>query len=169
MRLEQLIDPLGVKGKDIENITVNDIQFRSGSVKNGDLYVAIKGTKHDGHVYIEEAISQGAIAVVGENESLSLPIPYFAVPDAREALGKMAAVFYNNASSDHITIGITGTNRKTITSYMVRNLLESSNRSCSLIGTVSNYVNGVSHISTTTTPNAVELHKMLSISEKMIM
>lgn len=164
MRLYDLIAPFAQTGKEIKNITVNNIQFRSKSVQKGDLYVAIKGLKHDGHDFIEEAVQHGAVAVVGEDPDISLSVPYFTVTDSREALGKMAAILYNHPSIKCITIGITGTNGKTTTSYMIRHLLESSKRSCSLFGTVTNYVNGHPLISSATTPDAVELQRMLSMS-----
>lgn len=165
MRLDDLISPLAQTGKKVENIPVRNIQFHSGLVKKGDVYVAIKGLKHDGHDFIEEAIKHGAVAIIGEVADISFSVPYVKVTDSREALGKMAAKLYNHPSTKRTTIGITGTNGKTTTSYMVRHLLESSKMSCSLFGTVSNYVNGQPLISKATTLDAVELQRMLSISQ----
>ncbi|RSK26596.1 UDP-N-acetylmuramoyl-L-alanyl-D-glutamate--2,6-diaminopimelate ligase [Bacillus sp. HMF5848] len=164
MKLTELLSPLNLNKKVVPDIKIHNIEFRSKAVEKGDIFVAIKGIHDDGHKYIQHAISNGAVAVIGEKEIDDLPVPYIQVHDAREALGKMATVYFNTPSSKHGMIGITGTNGKTTTAYMLHHLLQSSQRSCSLISTVANYINGHEMNSTATTPNVLELQKMLQVS-----
>lgn len=163
MKLNQLMFPL--IGTEIKpDIEINSIQFQSSLVQKGDIYIAIRGFTNDGHKYIGEAISKGASAIVGEEDLLSLPVPYFRVADSREALGRLATSFYNFPAKKHRMIGITGTNGKTTTAYMVKYILQYAEKSCSLISTVSNYINGQELVSTATTPSSLELNKLLSLS-----
>ncbi|MDF0728860.1 UDP-N-acetylmuramoyl-L-alanyl-D-glutamate--2,6-diaminopimelate ligase [Cytobacillus sp. S13-E01] len=163
MKLSKLISHLFTHRK-IPEIDINSIQFKSTLVRKGDVFIAIKGYNEDGHNYIKDSILNGAVAVIGEKDIKSLSVPYFQVKDSREALGQIAAIYYNHPSSVHNMIGITGTNGKTTTAYMVRHLLQSSQKSCSLISTVTNYINGMELIATATTPDALELQRILSLS-----
>jgi UDP-N-acetylmuramoyl-L-alanyl-D-glutamate--2,6-diaminopimelate ligase len=164
MKLIKLLSPLHIHEETVPDIDINTIQFQSGLVRNGDMFVAIRGLTNDGHDYIDEAIANGAAVIVGEKNLRFNKVPYYYVPDARDALGKMAAAFYNYPAFNHTTIGITGTNGKTTTAYMIRHLLTSAKQSCSLISTVANYINGMEQKSTATTPDALELQRMLKQS-----
>jgi len=164
MKLKQLLAHLERSPQFIPDIDVFGIQYRSDMVQKGDIFVAIKGFNDDGHNYIEDAVLRGAVSVVGEKPLTNVSVPYFQVEDAREALGKLASIFYHHPSNSHQMIGVTGTNGKTTTSFLLRHLLQSSEQSCSLLSTVANFINGEKLPSTATTPNAIELQKLLSKS-----
>lgn len=161
---------------DIENrlpqqhltLHIQGIADNSAHVKPNDLFVAISGYQTDGHRYIDDAIQKGAAAVIGEKPITDLPVPYIQVSNSREALGIAAKNFYNNPAKDKVIIGITGTNGKTTTSYLIKHLLESSGHSCALIGTIQTIINGETEESRNTTPNALALHRMLHESKDHI-
>lgn len=164
MKLKNLISSIAGTNENVADIEVNQIQFKSRNVKKGDIFVAIKGLRHDGHNFINEAISKGAVAVIGEENNYSLPVPYIKVEDTRKALGRLAKTLYRDPSLIHNMIGITGTNGKTTTAYMVKHIFETAKESCSLFSTVSNFVNGIELMSTATTPDILELNNMLRMS-----
>lgn len=147
------------------DIKVTGIQFHSGKVQEGELFVAIPGMNIDGHDFIPQAIESGAAAIVGEKHITGLSVPYFQVANAREALAQLAAQYYENPSTRHTMIGITGTNGKTTTAYLLKHMIENAGKSCSLIGSVSNYINSQDIPSVQTTPDALQLQKWLSESK----
>ncbi|RIX45832.1 UDP-N-acetylmuramoyl-L-alanyl-D-glutamate--2,6-diaminopimelate ligase [Paenibacillus nanensis] len=147
------------------DVEVTGIQFHSGKVKQGEIFVAIPGMKSDGHDFIEQAIESGAAAIVGEKPFSGLPVPYFQVTDAREALAQLTAQYYDHPSRRHIMIGITGTNGKTTTAYLLKHIIECSGLRCSLIGSVVNSINGHDIPSLQTTPDVLQLQKWLAESQ----
>ncbi|NRG48047.1 UDP-N-acetylmuramoyl-L-alanyl-D-glutamate--2,6-diaminopimelate ligase [Bacillus sp. CRN 9] len=162
MKLAEIFAILGNRSGGISDLSINGIQSDSRKVKPGDVFVAVNGNVVDGHQYIAEAIEQGAAAVIGQ-QSLSrrLAIPYIKVDNSREALGKLVSHFYHYPSKKHIMIGITGTNGKTTTSYLIKHIIEKTGRTCGLIGTVENVINEQSFSPSNTTPDAVLLQKLL--------
>ncbi|KRE30633.1 UDP-N-acetylmuramoyl-L-alanyl-D-glutamate--2,6-diaminopimelate ligase [Paenibacillus sp. Soil522] len=142
-------------------VLISGIQFHSGKVGKGELFVAIPGIEVDGHDYIHHAIEAGAVAVVGEKELYHLPVPYYRVSNSRLALAQIASQYYDYPSRRHTMIGITGTNGKTTTAHLLRHIIETAGITCSLIGTVSNLINGVDISSSQTTPDALQLQKWL--------
>lgn len=142
-------------------IEVTGIQFHSGKVQKGELFVAVPGMKIDGHDFIHQAIESGAAAIAGEKPIAGLPVPYFQVANSREALAQLAAQYYGHPSTRHTMIGITGTNGKTTTAYLLKHMIEKAGKSCSLIGSVSNCINGRDIPSVQTTPDALQLQKWL--------
>lgn len=146
-------------------IQVTGIQFHSGKVQKGELFVAIPGMQIDGHDFIRQAIESGAAAIVGERSISELPVPYFRVANSREALAQLAAQYYEHPSTRHTMIGITGTNGKTTTAYFLKHIIEYAGLSCSLIGSVMNSINGRDIPSIQTTPDAIQLQKWLSESK----
>ncbi|WP_036581947.1 UDP-N-acetylmuramoyl-L-alanyl-D-glutamate--2,6-diaminopimelate ligase [Paenibacillus darwinianus] len=164
MHLRDALNALLLNSDSINDLVFSGIQFHSGKVNKGDLFVAIPGLATDGHDYIEDAIHSGAAAVVGEKDLHGLPVPYFRVSNARLALARLANAFYDQPSGRHTMIGITGTNGKTTTSYLLRYILESAGITCTLIGTVGHRINGVDMPSTQTTPDALQLQQWLNQS-----
>jgi len=167
MKLSEVIHRLNIKNnisKDFQNIDIEGIADSSKDVRPGFLFVAIKGFKTDGHHFIHEAIKQGAVAIIGENDLKYTSVPYFQVDNSRKALSLVAKNFYRNPSRNKIMIGITGTNGKTTTSYFIKHILESAGKTCSLFGTIENIINGVSSKSLNTTPSSLILQQMLSES-----
>lgn len=144
-----------------ENIT--GIQMDSRKIIKGDLFVAISGFESDGHKFIEQAIANGAVAVVGE-QSLSFTVPYIKVSNSRIALGRLASMFFDYPSRRKKVIGITGTNGKTTVSHMLKHILETNGFRTALFGTVAYTVNNQVYESTNTTPNPIRLQELLAES-----
>lgn len=166
MRLSRVIKCLKDSGEmDFFNRDpeITGLEMDSRSVGKGSLFVAIKGFQSDGHSFIEQAVQNGAAAVVGEKD-LELEIPYIRVKDSRVSLGMLASCFYDHPSRKHKIVGITGTNGKTTTSYILKHMLESAGRTCSLLGTVSYVINNEVYKPTNTTPDALQIQKLLKRS-----
>lgn len=168
MKLKSLIEEINTASKvnyETANLTVTGIADSSDNVSQGYIFVAINGFNQDGHQFILEAIEKGACLIVGESEITDLTVPYIQVENSRKVLGIIASKFYGNPSNQKLMIGITGTNGKTTTSYILKHILESNGKSCSLIGTIQNEINGQVKKSTNTTPSSLDLHKLISESK----
>ena len=150
------------------NITISSIQLDSNHVISSSLFVAIKGTYVDGHSFIEDAINSGAISIVCEN----LPpiqingVTYISVADTSIALSVLAINFYSNPSKQIKLIGITGTNGKTSTAHYLYSLFTQLNFKVGLISTIENKINKRILPSKHTTPNSIEINRLLSIMVK---
>ncbi|MFD2923390.1 UDP-N-acetylmuramoyl-L-alanyl-D-glutamate--2,6-diaminopimelate ligase [Halobacillus naozhouensis] len=149
---------------------VSSLAFHSGRVSVSSLFFSIKGAQEDGHHYIEEAISNGASAVIGENSEqltrLSESYPsctFIVVEDVRNAMAHMSKHFYNHADEQIFTVGITGTNGKTTVAAYVRSLLMLLGVPSGSIGTTgiwSSQEKWMYKKSTPTTPEAIDLHQI---------
>jgi UDP-N-acetylmuramoyl-L-alanyl-D-glutamate--2,6-diaminopimelate ligase len=146
------------------DIVVSNLVFDSRLVGKDDAFVAVLGTLVDGHEYIEKAIDSGAIAIVCSNlpKNLAKGITYVEVTDSAEALGIMAANFYDKPSEKIKLIGITGTNGKTTIATLLHNLYQSAGYNSGLISTISNKIGDKEYPATHTTPDAVQINKMLT-------
>lgn len=165
MKLNQLLNGLELKSNNLlPDLTISGITDNSSEVAEGFVFIAIKGFESDGHDYIESAVEKGASLVIGEQPLAHLSTPYIQVKESRKALGILAKNFYRNPSQNKIVIGITGTNGKTTTSYILKHLLESNGKSCAIVGTLNNIVNGKKLRSFNTTPSSLVLHQLLSQS-----
>lgn len=144
-------------------IEVGSIRFDSRTVQPGDVFVAVRGAAVDGHLFIDKAIENGAAAVVVQSDGLTSgqAITTVHVADSAEALGLMAANFYQKPSRGLMLVGITGTNGKTTTATLLWQLFTALGYRCGLIGTVENRVGESVSLSTHTTPDAVRLHALL--------
>lgn len=145
------------------NITIDKICFDSREVEDASLFVAVVGTATDGHQYINQTIEKGAVAIVCEQfpEQLHDGITYVKVKDSAAALGIIAANFYDNPSNELKLVGITGTNGKTTTATLLHELFMQLGYQVGLLSTVVNKIGNEAIPSTHTTPNAVELNKLL--------
>jgi UDP-N-acetylmuramoyl-L-alanyl-D-glutamate--2,6-diaminopimelate ligase len=159
--LLKIINPLKVCG-DTE-IEIQGLHYDSRQVLPGGLFFALRGSAADGHRFIETAIKAGAAAIVVEDDS-SIPAgtPYAKVPDARIAMSKMAAVFYGNPADKLALIGITGTNGKTTISYIIEAILEEAGIPAAVLGTVSYRFREKALPALHTTPESIDLQKILS-------
>jgi UDP-N-acetylmuramoyl-L-alanyl-D-glutamate--2,6-diaminopimelate ligase len=168
MKLHQLVHGITINSntniETLDHIEVSGIAHNSADVKPGFVFVAIKGFSVDGHEYIHDAILSGAVAVIGESSEISINEPYIQVKNSRKALGIIAKNFYSNPSKNKLMIGITGTNGKTTTSYLIKHILERNGVSCSLFGTIQNIVNGQELKAINTTPSSLELQKLIATS-----
>jgi UDP-N-acetylmuramoyl-L-alanyl-D-glutamate--2,6-diaminopimelate ligase len=147
------------------NIAVTSITFDSRKVVKDSLFVAIKGTQSDGHTFIDKAIESGAIAIVCEQlpENRSEKISYVRVNDSSVALGFMAANFYDQPSESLKLIGVTGTNGKTTTVTLLYHLFRALNIKTGMFTTVRNMINTEEIPATHTTPDAIEINRMLKM------
>lgn len=164
MNLDKLILELDVEDViGVTNVKVNGIQYDSRKVKKNNIFVAIDGFKVDGHDYIENALDNGAIAVILEKDvNINSNVAIIKVKDSRKALAKLSSAFYDNPSRKIELIGVTGTNGKTSVTYIIDSILRASNKKTGIIGTVGTYVNGI-HINTkNTTPESLELQQIFS-------
>src|SRR3990170_6313839 len=127
----------------------------------GSLFVAIPGEHVDGHSFVPRAVSAGAIAVLAEKETPAIEATQVIVPDVREAISKASDIFYGQPSKSLVTIGVTGTNGKTTTTYILESILRKAGHNPGVIGTVNYRYNGKTLPAPHTTPQAPELHKIL--------
>lgn len=144
------------------NIDISGIAYDSRKVKDGDLFVCITGFKVDGHDFIPQAIAQGAAAVVVEKEVKSAAVPIIKVNNTRRALALTAAEFFDNPSSKFKLIGVTGTNGKTTTTYLIKTILELQGNKVGLIGTNQNMIREKVIPTERTTPESYELQHLFA-------
>jgi UDP-N-acetylmuramoyl-L-alanyl-D-glutamate--2,6-diaminopimelate ligase len=139
---------------------VRDLAYDSRRVVPGALFFCVPGFETDGHDFADDAVRRGAAALVVERP-LGLDVPEVVVPDARAAMAPVAARFYGDPSAELDVVGITGTNGKTTTAYLLREMLVASGRPCGMIGTVKTVVGADERPGERTTPEAPELQRDL--------
>lgn len=144
-------------------IAVDSIHFDSRSVKKNSMFVAVKGTQSDGHNYIKQAIDKGSVMIVCETlpEKIIKGINYYRVSDSAMALGIISSNFYDNPSTKLKLIGVTGTNGKTTTASLLFETFMNLGYGCGLLSTVVNKINDKKIPATHTTPDPLELNKLL--------
>jgi UDP-N-acetylmuramoyl-L-alanyl-D-glutamate--2,6-diaminopimelate ligase len=148
-----------VSGK--ENPSVKGIAYDSRQVQQGYLFVAVSGHNTDGADYVAQALSNGASVVVSEHHlELGSDVAHVQVEDARLAMAEIATRFYGDLSSKLTVVGVTGTNGKTTTTYMIRDILKGVGRTTGLLGTVAYEVGNRAIPATRTTPEAPDIHSM---------
>ncbi len=146
-----------------QNVTIKSITADSREVQAGSMFVAVKGGV-DGHQFIDQAIQAGAVAIVAQNpptEEQKKAATWVQVKDSAEALGILASRFYGDPSASMKVVGVTGTNGKTTTTYLLHHIMKTAWTRAGLIGTVK-FDDGVhSSVATHTTPDTVTLQKLL--------
>ncbi|MFQ6091151.1 MAG: UDP-N-acetylmuramoyl-L-alanyl-D-glutamate--2,6-diaminopimelate ligase [bacterium] len=143
------------------DIPIRHIAYDSRKVGPGDLFVALKGLHQDGHAFIGEAVQRGAGAVVLEKDRRTNEVVTIKVPNTREALARLAAEYYEAPAKELKLVGITGTNGKTTISRLVKSILEVAGRKVGLIGTIEYWVGRERISAGLTTPESLDLHRML--------
>jgi UDP-N-acetylmuramoyl-L-alanyl-D-glutamate--2,6-diaminopimelate ligase len=140
---------------------IRSIHYRSQDVMPGGLFVAITGHAADGHDYIDDAIARGAVAVVSQKD-LNVKTTNIRVADTRQALADMAACFFDNPSERLKVIGITGTNGKTTTAYLIESILQHAGFETGVIGTINYRYSGQTFDNPITTPESLDLQRILA-------
>ncbi len=161
MTLRSLLQ--GFATQTIPPLPITGISCHSKQVKPGEIFVAVRGPHHDGHEFLDEAIQRGAAAVVVERlPDAPLRCPMIVVQDTRRCLPIMAARCYGEPAKHLRFIGVTGTNGKTTTTYLLKSILEAAGQGVGLIGTVTYQIGERTLPSVNTTPGALELQRLLS-------
>lgn len=144
-------------------VEVASVSFNSAEVKEGGLFIAIRGTRVDGHQFIPMAVAACAVAVVCEEFPAEMKdgVTYVQVADSQLALAQIASNYYDNPSRELELVGITGTNGKTTTATLLFELFRHLGYSCGLISTVANRINNKIHTATHTTPDPLRLNQLL--------
>lgn len=145
------------------DVEVNDLQIDSRQVKPGALFIAIRGTASDGHAFIQQALANGAVAIVVEQIPANLPdgVTCVEVGNSAEAAGWLAHQFFGEPSTRLKLVGVTGTNGKTTVATLLYKLFSGLGYRCGLISTVENLIAGDKIPATHTTPDAVSLNRLL--------
>lgn len=161
MKLSSLID--GVD-KNIADLDIRGIAYDSRNVEKGYLFVCIKGFSQDGHSYAKAAAERGAAVIVAEDK-IDVDVPVVYTDDSRRAIASISCRFYDNPSKKFSLIGVTGTNGKTTTTYLIKSILEKAGKRVGIIGTNQNIIGDkvlVTQSTTPTTPNALELQELFA-------
>ena len=155
----EVLNSLGDADVDITGVNID-----SRRIEKGHLFVAIPGTQTDGHNFIPKAIEQGAAAILCEYfPNTRVPgITYIAVESTEDAVGKVATVFYGEPSLKLKLVGVTGTNGKTTIATLLYNMFRKFGHKCGLLSTVCNYIEGEAIPADHTTPDPIELNKLLA-------
>lgn len=146
-----------------EGTNVNGIEIDSRNIKEGNAFIAIRGTQADGHNYIGKAIELGAKTIICEKlpETTVEGITYVTISDTEDAVGKIATTFYGNPTEKLDLVGVTGTNGKTTIATLLYNMFRAFGYKVGLISTVCNYIDGEAIPTEHTTPDPITLNKLL--------
>ncbi len=151
-----LREVLGDAARDAPPVEVQALAYDNRRVQPGTLFFCVRGFTRDGHDFAGDAVARGAAALVVDHP-LGLAVPEVVVEDVRAAMAPAAARLHGDPTVTLRTIGVTGTNGKTTTAYLVRALLEAAGHQTGLLGTVTSIVGGLEHSVARTTPEAIDL------------
>jgi UDP-N-acetylmuramoyl-L-alanyl-D-glutamate--2,6-diaminopimelate ligase len=160
MELGELLRAAGVAAdlRGDSSVEIRDLAYDSRRVSDGTLFFCFAGEKTDGHDFAAAAVEAGATALVVERP-LELEVPQAQVEDARAAMAPVAAAFNEDPTSELTVVGVTGTNGKTTTAFLIRHLLEGAGKRCGLLGTVRQVIGGQMEDVERTTPEAIDLQR----------
>jgi UDP-N-acetylmuramoyl-L-alanyl-D-glutamate--2,6-diaminopimelate ligase len=167
MRLDEVIPrplaagasaPRAAVAAEAPRIEVTGLAYDHRAVAPGTLFFCVPGFTQDGHDYAADAISRGAVALVVQRP-LGLQVPEIKVESVREAMAQAAARFYGDPTAGLAVVGVTGTNGKTTSTFLLRAILEAAGRQTGLLGTVTSVIGGVEHEVQRTTPEAIDLQR----------
>jgi UDP-N-acetylmuramoyl-L-alanyl-D-glutamate--2,6-diaminopimelate ligase len=139
------------------NAEINGIVYDSRKTKKGDLFICVSGYKYDGHSYISDALQKGAAAFIVEKDVEVPGAAVIRVKSSRAAMSVLSSNFYGNPSQKLKLIGITGTNGKTTTTYLIKSIMEANKQKIGLLGTISTQIGDKIYVSSRTTPEALDL------------
>jgi len=160
MRLAELVAELpGARIVGDGSVEVSELVYDSRKAGPGSLFFCVVGEKVDGHEFGPRVVKEGAAALVVERELTELAVPQVVVADSRAAMAPLAARFWGDPTAELRVVGVTGTNGKTTTAFLVREILQAADFRCGLLGTVKQVVGGVEKEVERTTPEAIELQR----------
>jgi len=159
MKLSELLPGLTACNQSALEIT--SLVFDSRAAVPGSLYFCIPGNMSDGHLHAADAVARGAAAVVAERRT-EAQAPHVIVPDCRDALARAAARFHGNPAKKLKLVGVTGTNGKTTTTYILKSILEAAGKKTGIIGTNAVFIGDERFDATLTTPDPTDFHAILA-------
>ena len=164
MKLKELlkdIPVIAIVGS--EDVEITDVNIDSRRIKDGHLFIAMKGTQVDGHKFVPKAIELGAKAVMCEDmpEEKAEGVTYVQVESTEDVVGKVATTFHGNPSTKLKLVGVTGTNGKTTIATLLYNMFTKMGHKCGLLSTVCNYIIDEAIPADHTTPDPIELNRLL--------
>lgn len=161
MKLQELLAGVAVQSRTaVPELEIGEVRYDSRAVEKGDLFVAIRGYATDGHRYIEKALAQGAAAIVCEEAPAGAPA--VVVENSRRALAEIAANRFGHPADSMVMLGVTGTNGKTTTTYLIKHILEQAGHTVGLIGTNQNLIGSEAIETERTTPESYELQALFA-------
>ena len=161
MILSEILEGIPCEIRGNQDLEIADLQYDSRKVKSGDLFFCIAGFEQDGHQFAPGAVKNGALAIVVQDWQDNLDVTQVRVLDSRKAMAQAACNFCGNPSHSMKMIGITGTNGKTTTTYMIKKIAETAGMKVGLIGTIQNMIGDTVLHTERTTPESVDLQKLL--------
>lgn len=162
MELRKVLEGLEYEAAGPSLSEIRGISYDSRTIRPGDLFVAISGMQLDGHDFVDEAVKKGASAVLVERHVPNLNLPQVITANTRYALGLISANFYDHPYRKLRVLGVTGTNGKTTTTYLVKSILEQAGYKVGLIGTIQTLIGDVGLESGRTTPESLDLQRLFS-------
>ncbi len=155
------VEVLAQSGNPHENPTVTGVEYDSRRVRSGNVFVAMQGGSSDGNRFIEQAIAAGAVAIVtDEHQTPRSGVAWAEVPHGRRALAGLSANFYGRPTEKLAVTGLTGTNGKSTTTFLVESILAAAGRKSALVGTIEYHVAGEILPAPHTTPESLELQRL---------
>jgi len=172
MRLSSLLEGLPAelaalewrRSKPSDDPMIRGVRYDSRDVSPGDLFVALRGVNSDGHDYLERAVELGAAALLVEElpaDAIRKDVPAVLVPDARRAMAPISARFFGDPANELALVGVTGTNGKTSTTYLIESILAQAGQRVGLVGTVEIRYADTREVSVNTTPESLDLQRTL--------
>jgi UDP-N-acetylmuramoyl-L-alanyl-D-glutamate--2,6-diaminopimelate ligase len=139
-------------------VEISDLAYDTRAVGPGALFFCVPGERHDGHAFARDAVDRGAVALVVERV-LGLDVAQLVVPDARRAMAQAAVVFFDDPTRELEVAGVTGTNGKTTTTFILHSILAAAGRRPGLLGTIDSRIGGERRQAIRTTPEAIDLQR----------
>jgi UDP-N-acetylmuramoyl-L-alanyl-D-glutamate--2,6-diaminopimelate ligase len=162
MLLSKIMEDIGPADNPLGNIEIGGIAVDSRKVRQGDLFVALRGERTDGHEFLPQAARAGAAAALVEREIPSLPLPAVRVPSTAAALPAAAARFYGDPTAKLAVVGVTGTNGKTTVTYLLESIFAAAGKKSAVIGTINYRVGDETLRTGLTTPFPHELQEVMA-------
>ncbi len=161
VRLDDVAAAAGGVVRGDHDVLVRDAAYDSRAVPDGSLFFCVPGRTTDGHVFAVDAVAAGAVALVVER-ALPLPAPQVVVPSVRRAMGPMAATVFGHPGRAMTLVGVTGTNGKTTSTYLLEGVFRAANLTPGVLGTTGSRIDGIPGPLARTTPEAPDLHRILA-------